>query len=602
MRPSLLVGACALAACAPTAARLRADRARERAHTPATARASDARARAVAAAAVEAPPRCDDVRVRAYNHQICCADVKDVLAPASVDELVQLVQRTRPHPLRVVGSSHSSNEQICTDGYAISMANFNHIYGLKRHDGVEYVEVDAGVRMGELNRWLDAEGRSIGFVTIGFRGITMGGGLATGVHGSSLRHPSVLSSRLEYVQFVDGEGHLRELYRPRPAQAPPPAAARRLRTGFLPTGAPPRRAAAATAVDPVERDRFRAFAASVGMLGIVTKVGLRTEPRFNLDVQLDFDKADTLFEKGVEKLVGDCDWGQIVYLPRANRIARFCGMRTLEEPMAGASNTLLTPHVDPGSVGAFRELMEDTIANGAYLCLIESERYQQLKMYPPFVRDCCCKRKYERHVIGPGDLMMSSELTEYHDQLPEIDYEVAIPLSEVPAALARVRDYARAERLCMPLIGLFLRFSPVDDNTLIGHSVTDDRAFKDQKVMFLEFVVYVLQPGENEEEWQRQESEYYKKYRDLALQLVQYHHGRPHWGKNQVPVFQLHKELDERYRQRLQEFHCWVREYDPEQRFANQFSRTVDLTPPAASDGTAPRGEACARALSARPQ
>ena len=61
--------------------------------------------------------------------------------------------------------------------------------------------------------------------------------------------------------------------------------------------------------------------------------------------------------------------------------------------------------------------MEDTIANGAYLCTIESERWSQLKSYPPFVKDCCCKKKYDAHVVGPADLMMSSELTEHQEQL-----------------------------------------------------------------------------------------------------------------------------------------------------------------------------------------
>jgi hypothetical protein len=117
--------------------------------------------------------------------------------------------------------------------------------------------------------------------------------------------------------------------------------------------------------------------------------------------------------------------------------------------------------------------MEDTIANGAYLCDIETERYRQLRRYPPFVKDCCCNKRYDAHVIGPGDLMMSSELTEHQEVLGEIDYEVAVPLSEAKAALRRVRDYAKDQRLCMPLIGAFLRFSPPDDHTLIGHSVED---------------------------------------------------------------------------------------------------------------------------------
>jgi hypothetical protein len=278
-------------------------------------------------------------------------------------------------------------------------------------------------------------------------------------------------------------------------------------------------------------------------------------------------------------LVGDCDWGQLVWLPRAARFMKMCGMRTMDEAQPSASNSLLAPHVDAGAIGAFKELMEDTVANGAYFCLIESERWRQLKMYPPIVHDCCCKKKYDRHVIGPADLMMSSELTEHQQQLGEIDYEVAIPLSEVPKALERVRAYAKDNRLCMPLIGVFLRFSPIDESTLVGHSVTDDKAFKGEKVMFLEFVVYVLHEPETDRERAYQEREYYRKYRELALQIVEHHHGRPHWAKNETPVFEKHRDLDAAYGERLRKFQCWVHKYDPENRFANGFTSRVGLTP-----------------------
>lgn len=584
------LAALACAGCLSQTTRLHYARGLERLYTPSSDKTSKAAEAHVDATAVAPPPSCDDVRIKAYNHQVCCTGVKDVVAPESVDALARLIEETRTDParkqLRVVANSHTSNEQICTDGVGVSIANFDQIHGFRRHNGVEYVDVDAGVRLSELNRWLYEHNRTIGYTTIGFRGITIGGGIATAVHGSSLVHPSVLSSRLEYIELVDGTGKRHDFYKP---PAPPELSTAQLQKAvFDPHAAP----------DPhvADRERFRALAANVGMLGVVTRVGLRVEPRFNLDVTVDFDKDDVLWTKGVEALVGRCDWGQLVWLPRANRIVRMCGMRTADEAEPGAANTLLQPHLDPGALGAFKELMEDTIANGAWLCDIETERYRQLKSYPPFVHDCCCKKKYARHVVGPADLMMSSEMTDVQSELPEIDYEVAVPLADVPDALRRVKEYARANRLCMPLIGAFLRFSPVEDHTLIGHSVTDEGAWKNQKVMFLEFVVYVLHTpapdDKREQSWQ--EHHYYGKYRELALQLIEHDHARPHWGKNQTPLFVLHKEVDTAYAARLHEFHCWVRKLDPDNRFANDFTRKVGLTPPQASTPT--KWDDCKRA------
>lgn len=589
----------------------------EHLHTPSTARIDKAGEAHATAAAAQPPPSCDDTLVKSYNHQVCCRDVKKVVAPQNVDELKALVSGSTG-PLRVVGNSHTSNEQICTTGVAISMANFATIHGLRRHDGVEYVVVDPGVRMSELTRWLDAHGRSLGYTVIGFRGISIGGGVATGVHGSSLKNPSVLSSRVEWIEIMDAKGNVSDHYRPKPPQAQMvrlPA-----KKGQLPSSAPtiavqnavmtppppssrmqppPRRDRDETVGEDaeVDADYFRALSASVGMLGIVTKIGLRVEPRFNLDVTVDFHQARVLWTDGPEKLIGKCDWGQLVWLPRASRVMRVCGMRTLSPVDAGAQNTLLAPYMQAGSIAAFKELMEDTIANGAYLCTIETERYDQLKWYPPFLRDCCCKTKYTTHAIGPSDLMMSSELTEHQSELAEIDYEIALPLDRVPAALEYMLHYARGDaRLCMPLIGAFLRFSPVDDSTLIAHSVTDDGWFKGQKVMFLEFVVYVLHEPESDEERQKQESDYYAKYRQLAIDLVEKFHGRPHWAKNQVPVFQVHKEEDKLYQARLKEFHCFVRQNDPDGRFSNEFTDTVGLTAPRSTHATEEKVEDCVKA------
>ncbi|MGZ3440591.1 MAG: D-arabinono-1,4-lactone oxidase, partial [Polyangia bacterium] len=525
----------------------------ERLHTPSAQRASKEDSQHATVAAAMPPADCDGAKVKSYNHHVCCDKVQELVAPENLAELEKTIASARH--VRVVANSHTSNEQICTDGVGISVANFNQIHGLRRRGGITWVDVDAGVRLSDLNRWLYEHGQSIGYATIGFRGITIGGGLATAVHGSSLKHPSVLSARLVHIQFVDGEGHRHDLTRPPP---PPPGGKDAFESARL---------------------QWKAFSANLGMLGVVTRVGLEVEPRFNLDVKTDFMSDDVLWKKGVATLVGDCDWGQLVWLPRAGKVMRMCGAHSLEEPQPGASNSLLAPHVQAGAMGAFKELMEDTIANGAYFCDIETERYRQLKKYPPFVKDCCCNKRYDAHVIGPADLMMSSELTEHQGSLGEIDYEIAVPLSEAKAALERVRDYAKDKRLCMPLIGAFLRFSPVDDHTLVGHSVTDGGAFKDQPVMFLEFVVYILHSPEDKHEAWKQEHDYYSKYRELALQIVKNHHGRPHWAKNETVLFQEAHNDDAAYRERLHQFHCFVHRYDPNNRFGNAFTAEVGLTP-----------------------
>ncbi|MCU1282335.1 MAG: uncharacterized protein JWM53_5881, partial [bacterium] len=305
----LLCATAALGGCSQTA-QLHFARGAERSHTPSAQRASQEDRQHVTVAAALPPADCDGAKIKSYNHHVCCAKVQELVAPENLAELEKAIASARH--VRVVANSHTSNEQICTEGVGISVANFNQIHGLRRRNGISWVDVDAGVRLSDLNRWLYEHGQSIGYTTIGFRGITIGGGLATAVHGSSLKYPSVLSARLVHIQFVDGEGHRHDLQRP-------PAAKPGEKDDF--DGA---------------RAQWRALSANLGMLGVVTRVGLEVEPRFNLDVKTDFMSDDVLWKKGVETLVGGCDWGQLVWLPRAGKVMRMCGMHSLEETQPGA--------------------------------------------------------------------------------------------------------------------------------------------------------------------------------------------------------------------------------------------------------------------------
>src|SRR3954452_25193401 len=97
---ALIVAMEAAGGCGQTA-HLHLTRGREHLRTPRAARTDkDAEAHATAAAATP-PPSCDDVKVKAYNHQVCCANVKDVIEPETVQQLAEHI-RSSKGPLRVV--------------------------------------------------------------------------------------------------------------------------------------------------------------------------------------------------------------------------------------------------------------------------------------------------------------------------------------------------------------------------------------------------------------------------------------------------------------------------------------------------------------------
>ena len=93
--------------------------------------------------------------------------------------------------------------------------------------------------------------------------------------------------------------------------------------------------------------------------------------------------------------------------------------------------------------------------------------------------------------------------------------------------LARIRKVAEASELCLPMTGVFIRFSQVDDSTLITHAAPGERVssarepdhFKPgERVMFLDFVAFAPVVTKRTPEAMAREAEYHQRYRQLAAE------------------------------------------------------------------------------------
>lgn len=204
---------------------------------------------------VSCPADCTDATVRSYNQQTLCERVAALVEPASVPELQAVIRRARAEqrPVRVIGRRHTSNAQLCSDGYVVSTAKLGQALHIERFEGVETVVTEPGIRLGDLNDWLDARGRSLGFAVLGTRDPTIAGAIATGSHGSSPRHSDVLSNLVQSIDLVGADGELHEYSRGRT----PPAV-------------------------------WKTLTASLGLAGVMTRLRLRIEPSFNLGVEVTY--------------------------------------------------------------------------------------------------------------------------------------------------------------------------------------------------------------------------------------------------------------------------------------------------------------------------
>jgi FAD/FMN-containing dehydrogenase len=513
------------------------------------------------------------IKVRSYNNQVLCTKVARVVIPEGIADVQAAVQYAAQNNVRVrvIGSRHSATSILCTDGVVIDMSPLNHILGPpEMFEGQMTIEAEAGVLTFDLSRYLDDHGWSLGFVTSGFRLPTVGGAVATGTHGSSTVNSAVVSNAVQSVTAVLADGSLQDF------------------------------SAGTTGVtDP---DLWKSLRASLGFLGVVVKARIAVQPRFNLKVRTQvYYGSDALFEPdGAYKMVEGCDWGQIVWFPMATapalgRLYSFCGTRTDEPRMGNAENRLLDVGLPQWGQSIGKESLQSATCHESDdgVCALELLRLNLIHDDPnetPYVGQTC-EGQTCTDVVGPPHRLMSSNISQpssFHPSggFSERDWEIVIPRQNAQAALSAGYEYFKEHHICLPLLGVFIRFAPVEDETLVAHTVAAGDFKAGEPAMFFELPVYVPTGISC-----ANQDEYEQVYIDLAAMLVQQFGGRPHWAKNRRETFLL-PEICARYGDHLTRFADVVRRVDPRGRFANQFGVDLGLTwpqsPPIPADTTAP--------------
>lgn len=112
--------------------------------------------------------------------------------------------------VRALGADGSKNDCRHTSGVAFRMTGYDRLLAV---DG-NLVTVEAGMSVGQLNRILHWHGLAI--PTHGeWAGATVGGALATGTHGGSLRH-GIFATSVHAFRFIDADGAPRVVTRDSP--------------------------------------------------------------------------------------------------------------------------------------------------------------------------------------------------------------------------------------------------------------------------------------------------------------------------------------------------------------------------------------------------
>ncbi|HEX6034796.1 MAG TPA: FAD-binding protein [Anaerolineales bacterium] len=179
--------------------------------------------------------------------------------PETVEQIQELICN-RPR-LKALGTRHSFNDIADSPGDIISLEKFDKILGLDKERRT--VTVEAGVRYGQLARWLHGEGYALHNMA-SLPHISVAGACATATHGSGDRLGN-LATAVSAIEVVTGKGELVNLSRER------------------------------------DGEPFEGAVVGLGGLGVITKLRLDVSPTF----QMQQDVYENLPFAGLEEHYDD---------------------------------------------------------------------------------------------------------------------------------------------------------------------------------------------------------------------------------------------------------------------------------------------------------
>jgi UDP-N-acetylenolpyruvoylglucosamine reductase len=485
------------------------------------------------------PSDCNPGKVHSYNHLTICRDIKTLYKPETSKEIKTALKVANSLNLRVkiVGARHSASDIMCTDGIMLDMSNYNKILGLEKFQGEMTVKVQGGVIISDLAEWLHKKGYSLGYTLMGFRGVTMAGAIGTGSHGSSPKHTAIISNIVRSVKVIDASGS-EKVYSKKSS----------------------------------DQNMFKALKASLGLLGVITELRFKVIPQFNLDVKVTTHNDEELLRpNGILNVVKDCDYGQLNWFPGKKKFVKTCGHETTAPAEKGANNVLLDPKIAEGLVGTFKQVLQLGACYKGFSCLIESFRYSSFKNRPPFEKEVNGKLKRVGRVTGPSHRMISSNLTKHQHGFFQMDWEIAVPASRAHEAILKVNDHLKRNKICLPLVGVFVRYAPSEPETLIAHTTSANKFKSNEISVFIEIPTYLPVGFFGE----RYES-YHRPYKEFARFLIEEFDGRPHWGKNREWTFLLNQQKAS-FGSNWKAFQEAVKKSDPNGIFSNKLSKSLDI-------------------------
>ncbi|PYQ16710.1 MAG: hypothetical protein DMF80_03710 [Acidobacteria bacterium] len=492
-----------------------------------------------------------------YNLAVSCPDTT-IFHPATIQDAQSEMRRSvaRGKHVRVNGTVHTASKAVCVeDGNIISTRDLTRILGIETYKGQETVSVEAGAHIWDILEYLHARGKALGYNVPGYGDISIGGFVAVGGHGSNAAGSSTVSSLVVSIDKMGPRGRIRTYD-----------------------------------AEDTSPDRWRAVRGDLGMLGMTVRLRLRIRDQFHVRQRiLTFTDADLFRPGGMKAIADQCEYMFATYFNSVGRMDVTCGRETTDPVTADdARMTLFTPDLPD----AFKKLAVPVLQQSA--CDAEAARRWERLLYGfrqthPWIEWTAPDGTPQagKEAVGYAHRMIEITFRGISQRkISNLDWEVAIPESEIDAALAYVKSRLQERSLYNPDIGVVMRADRANNDTLLASAAAGSGVPAGERMYHVEFPIYWPYAFSAE-----QLAAYQAPYAEIVLHLIADHRARPHLGKNRSDIFSNAVTLTANADRRAL-FQPFIDQVDPSGVFANDFLRQAGYSWP---------GESRARPLPAAP-
>jgi hypothetical protein len=509
--------------------------------------------------AANCPEDCADTnaQVKAYYTQGITCPGTTIYEPKTVAEVQSTVRTlvSSGRKIRVGGTSHSATDIICADtnGDVVRTKFLKGIGPVEASGGyAKTVLVEAGVTFVELQEYLHGLGYSFGLATPGYGGISIAGAIATGAHGSSQLASSTISSYVIGIDLVGPNGNVTTYTEGTTGVSNP--------------------------------NLWKALKTNLGLLGIVVRIRLKLENQFNVRVEVrEVPESSFVAANGVANAVMGCDYVFLTWFPGHDTVQYLCGIRTaaaVDSPFA--QNRLFTPQLSGFEQAFAITTLQFGMCDHTTECSTEGARLSNYDANPPLVITSNATPSatvVSRHtaLTGYAHRMITLQPQVFAQQpaLSQLEYEGAIPFSQIQAAVQYLQSIYNRDDVCQPLIGTIMRFDVADGNLLLSANHARAGVAAGEKMVHLEFVEY-WGYGLNASGLQSFVS---NPYTEIVQHLSSNFNYWPHWGKNDEWVFTQPAIMSRNATERAT-FNAQIASLDPYGVFSNASSRRNGFVSP----------------------